>query len=312
MAYTSLESSMEHFELEGVGYIAYMTFKHWLWARKERKIVLANPVCAVADYQKILTAFIQKYPRVTFVEASKELGLALEAMGYRVNQFGIETELPVMDFELKGKPRAKLRQWRNKCQREGVEVREEAIADCSNLPEVKALSDAWVQSKGGKEYQFLTRPLRYQNEQDVRYFWAYKNDVLVGLAVFDPIYENGEVVAYYHNMDRLNDDAPHGTSAYIILSAIEAFKAEGKRYVSLGMSPIYLQRGMVNELKSYHKFTRQAFWYAFEKLNFLYPFKGNASHKNKFSGIKKPVYFASTTGTGIKELLVLIRVLGLS
>ncbi len=314
MAFTSLETDMEHFELEGVGYIAFISFKHWLWSRKERKIVLANPVCDVKNYQKILSAFIQKYPRTTFIEASKELGLVLEEMGYRVNQFGVETELPIIDFELKGKQRAKLRQWRNKCLREGVTVKEQPIEELENIDEAKSLSKHWLKQKGGKEYSFLTRPLRYKNEKDVRYFWAYKNDKLIGFALFDPIYKDGKVVAYYHNVDRINQRAPHGTSAFIILSAMDVFKAEKKiiHYVSLGMSPIYLQRGMVNELESYHKFTRKAFWYAFEKLNFLYPFKGNASHKNKFNGVKKPVYFSSTTGSGLKEILILIRVLGLS
>ena len=311
MAYTSLEPQMEHFELEGKGYIAYISFRHWFWAWQERKIVLADPICSSGNTQEIVEAFIQKYPNVTFVAISSKLGKTLKSLGYQVNQFGIDTEIPIDEFNLAGKQRAKLRQWKNKCMREEVVVKEQFIGDFSNQGEIKQLSDNWLKKKGGSEFSFLVRPLRFHNEEGVRYFWAYKNDKLVGLAVFDPIYEAGKVVAYYHNMDRMNENAPHGTSAFIILSAIDVFKEEGVRYISLGMSPLCLQRGMENELEDYNKNTRKSFWYGFEKLNFLYPFRGNASHKNKFNGVQYPVYISSTKGTGLKEVFVMMKAIGM-
>lgn len=310
MAYTTLEPTLDHFILEGVGYIAFIHFKHWLWSWKDRFMVLADPVCAKKDYPVIIHAFIKKHPHVIFVEASYALASTLDQMGYQVNQFGIETELPVSEFNLKGKHRAKLRQWSNKCKREGVEIVEQAIEDVANLDAVKALSNEWLQKKGGSEYSFLVRPLRFHNEMDVRYFWAYKDKKLIALAVFDPIYKDNQIVGYYHNMDRMNQDAPHGTSASIILTAIEQFKKEGVQYVSLGMSPLYLQRGMVNEF-NYHPFTRKSFWYAFENLNFIYPFKGNATHKRKFNGEQKPVYFSSTSGTSLKQVFIMLKAMGM-
>ncbi len=306
MAYTSLEPDMEYHIEEGLGYIAYISYKHWFWAWKERKIVLADPICDKADAAKIITSFIKKYPNVIFVEASKELAKILSDLGYQVNQFGIETEIPIADFSLKGKQRAKLRQWRNKCHREGVVVHEQNIEDCKNIEEVRTLSNHWLEKKGGKEFSFLVRPLRYKNDKDARYFWATKDEKLIGFAVFDPIYKNERVIGYYHNIDRINGNAPHGTSASIILSAIEIFQQEKVEFVSLGMSPLCLQRGLSNEF-NYKRFTRKAFWYAFEKLEFIYPFKGNASHKNKFNGEKKPVYISSTNGTGLWEVFVMMK-----
>lgn len=311
MAYTSLEPQMEHFELEGKGYIAYISFRHWFWAWQERKIVLSDPVCSSENTQEIVEAFVEEHPNVTFVAISSKLGKTLKSLGYQVNQFGIDTEIPINAFSLAGKSRAKLRQWKNKCMREGVVVKEQLINDFSNQSEIKQLSDNWLKKKGGSEYSFLVRPLRFHNEEGVRYFWAYKGDELVALAVFDPIYKAGKVVAYYHNMDRMNDNAPHGTSAFIILSAIDVFKDEGVDFISLGMSPLCLQRGMENELEGFNKYTRKSFWYAFDKLNFLYPFRGNASHKNKFNGVQYPVYISSTKGTGLKEVFVMMKAIGM-
>lgn len=310
MAYTSLEPMMEYFVVDEVGYIAYISYKHWLWTRKERQIVLADPVCDKKNYKKIIQLFLKKHPNVMFVQGSRELAEVLNQEGLQVNLFGIETEIPLVDFDLKGKHRAKLRQWRNKCQREGVLIKEQAIDECEDLDEIKLLSSQWLSTKGGDDLGFLVRPLRFEKEKDVRYFWAYKDEKLVALATFDPIYSDGKVVAYYHNIDRMLDSAPHGTSAAIVLHAIEAFKQEGVEMVSLGMSPLYLQKGLALEL-NYHKFTRKSFWYAFDNLNFIYPFQGNLSHKNKFNGIKKPIYISSTNGTGLWQVFVMMKAIGM-
>jgi len=161
-----------------------------------------------------------------------------------------------------------------------------------------------------KKYSFLVRPLRYKNEKDVRYFWAYVGEgddkKLIGLAVFDPIYMNGEITGYYHNIDRIANNAPHGVSVSIVLHAIGIFEQEGVRKISLGMSPLYLQKRRLSEL-NFNKFTRRAFRYAFNELNFIYPFKGNASHKKKFSGKQVPVYISSTKGTNLWQVFVMMK-----
>ena len=310
MAYTGLEPQMEQFVLDGVGYIAFTRYKHWIWARKERQIVLADPVCAAEDYHQLITAFIEKHPDVIFVAVSSEPAKILEKMGYTVNQFGIETDILLEGFDLGGKKRAKLRQWNNKCKREGVVVSEKELVVGENVDDAKNLSKKWLNNKKGRNIEFLVRPLRFTKEEGVRHFWAYIDEKLIAFAVFDPIYKNGEVVGYFHNMDRYEDDVPNGTSVQIILSAIEVFRQEGVQFVALGMSPLYLQRGMENELDNFHPFTRQSFWYAFEKLNFLYPFQGNAFHKKKFDGLQKPIYISSTNSMGIKEVLVMIKAMG--
>lgn len=310
MAYTSLEPQMEYFIVDGVGYIAYIRFKHWLWARKERYIVLADPVCSLDNYQQVISAFIKENPDVIFVQSSKETASVLDALGYQINLFGVENEISLVDFNLKGKQRAKLRQWKNKCEREGVTVEETPIDVCKNIDKIKALSSIWLKSKGGDGLGFLVRPFRFEKEKGVRYFWAYQDKELIGMAVFDPIYRDNKIVAYYHNIDRIIETAPHGTSATILLAAIDIFQQEGVEMVSLGMSPLYVPNGLKNEF-NYHPFTRKAFRYAFEKLNFLYSFKGNLTHKKKFGGLHQPIYISSSNGTGLREVFVMMKAIGM-
>jgi len=311
MAHSSLEKDFEYFVVEGMGYIAYISFRHPFWSWKERKVVLADPLCDVSNYDEIIKRFIAKYNDVIFVQSSLALADVLKKQGYQVNQFGVETELDVQHFSLAGKQRSKLRQWRNKCQREGVEFKEKGIADCQNHQEIRQLSDSWLKNKGGKEYSFLTRSFRYTAEKGVRNFWAYQQNKLIAFAVFDPLYSDGKIVAYYHNIDRISDNAPHGVSASLVIHAIEVFKQEGIEFVSLGMSPLSHLTLQNHKHYDYNHFTRDALRYAYDNLNFIYPFKGNASHKKKFNGVKKPVFFSSTRGNSLWEVFVMMKAIGL-
>lgn len=310
MAFTSLEPTLEHFVVDGLGYIAFKRFKHWFWARKERTIVLADPICSIENTPKLLDLFVAEHPNSIFVQSSRRFAEILDKKGFQVNQFGIETDLYTDNFDMAGKARAKLRQWRNKCQREGVLIMEKPIGESLDHQELKDLSKVWLDKKGGSEYSFLVRPLQYQSETDVRYFWAYlpngNDKKLIGFAMFDPIYSDNKVIGYYHNIDRIAEDAPHGTSASIVLHALDVFKKDGLNKISLGMSPLSLQRGLSSEL-NFNMFTRKSFWYAFENLNSIYPFKGNATHKNKFNGDKTPVYISSTQGTNLWQVFVMMK-----
>ncbi len=309
LAYSSLQDGLYYEHLKDIGYIAYLPFNHFFWSRKGTKIVLADPICDVHHYQKITQYFINKHKDVVFIQASDEFASVLNELGYEVNQFGIETELPIQSYDLKGKHKSKLRQWRNKCKREGVEVREvSSVIDNSSSGEIQALSDEWVKKKGGHEMTFLTRPLSFDTEPDVRYFQAYKDDELIAVSVFDPMFSNGEVVGYYHNIDRISHLAPHGTSAYIVLQALEVFKKEGKELISLGMSPLY---GIKRTEYRYNNFLHDALFFTYKNLEFLYPFKGNAGHKKKFYGTTKRVFFSSTKGNSLWQLLVALKAIKL-
>jgi len=308
MSYSSLQKELRHFVLDGIGYISYLPFKHLFWSLRGQRIVIGDPICDPEHYTKILSAFFEETQRATFVHIGVKCGDALTELGIQVNGFGIETKLPCNNFDLSGKARAKLRQWRNKCQREDVTVVERNIDSLESTEPVKALSQAWLNTKGTREYGILSRPFSYQQERDVRNFWAYQNDRLIAMAVFDPIYKNNQVIAYYHNVDRILPDAPNGTGAFIILEAIKQFRQEGKAYVSLGLSPLFMIQSRPRHNKNQQ--TQKALKYAFKNLNSIYPFQGNANHKQKFAGNQRQVYIAATQGNSLWQVLVLLRALG--
>ncbi|RVU84562.1 DUF2156 domain-containing protein [Leucothrix sargassi] len=308
MSYSTLQDELEHFILEGIGYIAYLPFKHLLWSFRGHRIVIGNPVCDPANYQLILDAFLKESDRAIFVHIDEACGDALSVLGVQVNGFGIETELPCNDFDLAGKKRAKLRQWRNKCQRENVIIKEEPIESFDDLNIVKGISDAWLNDKGTREYGILSRPFVYHAEPDVRNFWAYQDGKMIAMAVFDPIYRKGEVIGYYHNVDRILPEAPNGTGAYLILEALKKFEEEGREFISLGMSPLFMIQSRPAHTKN--QTTQKILKYTYKNLNEIYPFQGNASHKQKFAGVQEQAFIAATKGNNLWEVLILLKALG--
>lgn len=308
MSYSTLQEELRHFVLEGVGYIAYLPFKHFLWSIKGHRIVIGNPVCDPQNYSQILTAFLADSKRAIFVHINEECGDALASLGIQVNGFGIETELVCKDFNLAGKKRAKLRQWRNKCEREGVEIFERPISEFDSHATIEALSHAWLKAKGTREYGILSRPFSYGAEPDVRNFWASQNGKLIAMAVFDPIYQNNKVIGYYHNVDRILPEAPNGTGAFLIIEAMKQFEREGKSFVNLGMSPLFMIQSRPGHNKNQK--TQRILKYTYKELNFIYPFQGNSSHKQKFAGNQSQVFIAATEGNTLRQVLILLKALG--
>ena len=305
LSYSLFQAGMQHYVEPDIGFIAYYAFWHPLLAPFGRKIVLTQPICAPEHSRAMLARFIARYKRVIVLQCDVANATHLSEMGYEVNMVGQECELP-FPYKLAGKRRAKLRQWRNKCEREGVVVEERAISEC-DADEIKALSREWVQEKGGRELILLTRPFVWADEPDVRCFWARQNGRLIGLAIFDPMYQDGKIFGYYHNFDRITAQAPNGSSAHIILEAMKVFEAEGLQCVSLGLMPLYVLRPHFRD----NEFTRKALMYAYGKLNHLYPFQGSVNHKKKFHGRLSPVYLSSTQGNNLREVLITMKAQGM-
>ncbi len=305
MAYSTLQDGLQYYIEEGVGYIAYINYRNPLFLTGQRCIVLSDPIVAQANYEGIIQRFLAIHKHVTFVQVHEPVAEILSSMGYQVNQIGIESSLNLQSFSLRGKARSQLRQWYNKCEREKVIVEEVSFSE--GLSEVaQQLTDEWLSKKGGRENRFLTRPMRYYDECDVRYFRASQAGRILAYAVFDPMYDEGSVVAYYHNIDRMASDAPNGTGVYLLLKALDTFQQEGKASLSLGMSPLY----RLKEGYQHNVFTSKSFKYTYNKLNSIYPFKGNARHKKKFAAEQSRVYFSSTKGNHLGEAFIMFHALG--
>ena len=310
MAYSSLQPGAVQFTHEQLGYLAYIPVRHPLFAPRGMNVVIGDPIAAKADFAALLEAYTAESDAAVtvFLDIGSDFAEVLSARGYPVNAFGVnwQIDLAGFDFDLRGKHYSHLRRWRNKARNEGVEVHEGRLSDLGS-EELSELNREWLSRKGGKDLAGLVRPLVFEDEENVRYFWALQQGRLLAVAVFDPMYRDGRVIGYLHNASRAIKEAPNGTNDAIVLQALGQFKAEGKEILSLGLSPLALQNGEPYR----HSLTLAwAFGFIYRKCSFIYPCQGNFFHKEKYCGQPQASFIAGTPTLNLYHLLGILKALG--
>jgi lysylphosphatidylglycerol synthetase-like protein (DUF2156 family) len=295
LAYATLQQGMEYF-VHDLGYIAFITTTHPVFARKPKRIVLTDPICAPKDRQALIAAFLQENPSAVFGVVSEECATLLRQMDFKVNCVGYEPELPVQSYNTLGnwKELDMIKRARNEARREGISIRE---VDISQIPteQLNNLSAKWLQGKkvNDREIWIYARRPVYEHEEDVRKFVAFdKEGIAIGYVFYDPMYRDGKVYGYSANIVRC-DEARYGRLATSIhMVAMEVFKTEGAETLNLMLCPFTnLDKGIYAD----DLMTKWFFQISQRFGGEIYNFKGLAFHKSKYRGYEKPVYYASNS-----------------
>ena len=144
LVYATLQGGMEYFVTE-IGYVAYITVVHPVFARKPKKIIFSDPVCAVADQEKIIREFLSVNSRAIFACISETCATTLRGMGFKANCVGYESFLPIQTYNTKGnwKELDMIKRARNEAKREGLTIREEDITKV-NREQLAKVSASWI------------------------------------------------------------------------------------------------------------------------------------------------------------------------
>lgn len=295
LSYATLQQGMEYFVHER-GYIAFTTAVHPVFARKPKRIVLADPVCARDDMPVVLDAFLNEHPFAVFGVVSEECARLLRQAGFKANCVGYEPELPVQTYNTLGnwKELDLIKRARNEAKREGIIIREVDIASVP-VEQLNALSARWIQGKKVNDREiwvYARRPV-YHTEPDVRKFVAFDRDgTAIGYAFYDPMYRDGRIYGYAANTVRC-DEARYGRLATAIhMTAMEAFRPEGVDVLNLCLCPFTkLENGAFEDDLMTAWFFKFSERYGDE----IYNFKGLSFHKSKYRGSEKPLYYASNS-----------------
>ncbi|MEZ0277230.1 MAG: phosphatidylglycerol lysyltransferase domain-containing protein, partial [Roseimicrobium sp.] len=295
LAYATLQQGMEYF-VHDLGYISFTSVTHPVFARKLKRIVLSDPVCAPENMRALIEAFMKENPFAVFAVISEECARILRLMGFKANTVGYEPVLDVQTYNTKGnwKELDMIKRARNEAKREGITIRE---VDISTVPkdELNALSARWI---GGKKvndreiWVYARRPV-YEPEHGVRKFVALDRDgVAVGYVFYDPMYRDGKPFGYSANTVRCDEQRYGRLATAIHMTAIDTFKPEGIEVLNLLMCPfVKLDLGIYND-----DWATKMFFMVSERYgNEIYNFKGLSFHKSKYRGTDRPVYFASNS-----------------
>lgn len=309
-SYLTTQPGFTEFHIPGMG---YASFARHLGAN----LVLGDPICDPADRPHFLTAMLEAVPKPTFVQVSRDCALLLgERFGYKINSFGIETDIPLKDFTLSGNKKNNLRY----AVRHGKEVARVIESDMAGLArdhgigraDIERVFASWMGTRKARhQLRFLIRPPVFDDEPGVRKFYAIDADNrLLGYVFFSPMHRGGQLIGYYNDINVAAEDAPSGLATYITLMAIEQFRQGGVGCINLGMSPL-AQLDQIEDMPADSARVRLTLKIFFETGNHFYNFKGAHAHKQRYHGHEYPVFLATSWPLKIVEITLMSHYVGL-
>lgn len=184
---------------------------------------------------------------------------------------------------------ASVRAQRNRALNKQVEVQEWPSGRVTQSPEVHAILSAWLSTRGLPPLGFLTDPLVLDHLGDRRVWVATRASQPIAYAVLAPIpAREGWLVEWLVR----RREAPNGTAAMLLDTAVRTVADEGARYVTLGLVPLARHAPPTHGLSSTVRATLR--WARAHGRRF-YDFEGLERFKAKFRPDRwDPVWLLTT------------------
>jgi len=266
-----------------------------MYAVKGRSwISLGDPVGEEDEFPELIWQFRNRVHRhdgwPVFFEVTPEyLPLYLDA-GLTLLKVGEEGRVRLPSFSLEGSHRAPLRQTVRRVERDGGSfhmVPREGVTPI--LPELKAVSDAWLSEKATREKGFS---LGAFTEEYMGWSPAAVVRVEDRIVAFANVLGAQGRVELAPDLMRYVDEAPKGSMEYLFIQMMLWGAREGYEWLNLGMAPLSgLETGPMASLWNRLGAT------LFRHGEHFYNFQGLRAYKEKFQPVWEPRYLASPGGT---------------
>jgi lysylphosphatidylglycerol synthetase-like protein (DUF2156 family) len=272
-------------------------------------LVLSDPVAPPQHHDHLVRSFLGEQHDACFWQVSHPVAKLLSSLGFFVNEFGPDSRIDLAQYDFIGHGKRHLRNATNRVHKLGYVIRECSIAEVG-ANAVQAVSDVWKRTRTvrNREVSFLSRPVAFSVEPDVRWFFCFAHDGrLLAFGMFDPIYELGQVVGYAAQAHRHLPDADLLVQQAIKRRAIETFKVEGRKWLFLGIAPF---AGIHDWDFPRNWLVRRAFRIAYKSAlinRFMYPWKTICEHKLQFRGTLRQTYYAFNKSPSLPRLLKVLR-----
>jgi phosphatidylglycerol lysyltransferase len=217
-------------------------------------------------------------------------------LGLNLSKLGEEARVPLEAFSLEGAARADLRQAHRRACRDGASfemVGRGTVA--ALLPELRAVSDAWLTAKNTAEKRFS---LGFFEERYISHFDVGVVRHQGAVVAFANLWRGGSIELSVDLM-RYNEAAPKGVVDYMLIECMLWGKAQGFRWFNLGMAPL---SGLEEHAlaPTWHKLGRIVQRYG----ETFYNFEGLRRFKEKFDPVWRPRYLAAPDGLAMAGALL--------
>jgi phosphatidylglycerol lysyltransferase len=217
-------------------------------------------------------------------------------LGLHLSKLGEEARVPLRTFSLEGGARADLRQAHRRAIRDGAVFEMIGRADVAViLPELRAVSDAWLAEKNTAEKRFS---LGFFAEAYIAHFDVGVVRFGGAVVAFANLWRGGSTELSVDLM-RYNDAAPKGVVDFMLIECMLWGRAQGFEWFNLGMAPL---SGLEEHAlaPAWHKLGRMVQRYG----ETFYNFEGLRRFKDKFDPVWRPRYLAAPDGLAMAGALL--------
>ncbi len=274
------------FDDQGSGFVMYgVEGRAW--------VALGNPVGPPSVARELAWKYRELVERHSglsvFYEVDTTMLDVYLDMGLTLFKLGENATVPLDSFSLEGSKRKGLRYTHRRFTKEGYLFEVLPVADVPGLlPELRKISDDWLQDKNTREKGFS---LGCFSEQ-----YLLNSPVAV-------VKQQGKIVAFANlwlgankqelslDLMRFGSQAPHGIMEYLFISLMLWGKEQGYESMDLGMAPL---SGL--ESRSFAPLWNRIGAMVFQHGEHFYNFEGLRDYKKKFNPLWEPRYLVCPGG----------------
>lgn len=225
-------------------------------------------------------------------------------LGLSILKIGEVARVPLKDFSLDGKSRKRFRQAKNRAEREGYVfeiIPKENLAPV--LPELRKISDDWLQHKAGAEKGFA---LGGFDDEYLSYFdhAVLRKEEGGQIMAFANLFQGGHKSELSLDLMRYEPDSPSFVMDALFAEMMSWGAEQGFHWFSLGAAPF---SGIEN--RQLASFWNRVGGFVYEHGEQFYHFEGLRSFKQKFDPEWSPNYLASPGGLAAPRILYEVNIL---
>jgi phosphatidylglycerol lysyltransferase len=262
-------------------------------------VAMGDPIGPSKEWPELVWRFREMCDRnggwsVFYEVESENLHLYLD-LGLTMLKLGEEARVPLVTFSLEGSAHKGLRHTQRKLEKEGwlfEVIPREGVS--SLLPELKRISDAWLDEKNTREKGFS---LGFFKEDYLKRFPAGVVRKGGRIVAFADVWPGAEKEELSIDLMRYLPKAPHGVMEYLFIELMLWGKEERYRWFNLGMAPL---SGL--EDRALAPLWNRLGAFVFRHGEHFYNFQGLRQYKEKFDPEWKPKYLASPGGLALPRI----------
>jgi phosphatidylglycerol lysyltransferase len=264
-------------------------------------VAMGDPVGPVEAREPLAWMFVESCDTMAtapvFYQVTPENLPIYVDLGLSLSKLGEEARVALGTFSLEGSARADLRQSHRRAGREGARFSIVPRAEVAAiLPQLKAVSDAWLEEKSGAEKGFS---LGYFDERYLARFDCAVVRHHDEIVAFANLWRAGAAAELSIDLMRYSRNAPKSVMDFMLIESMLWAKSLGYQWFNLGMAPL---SGLEEHplAPAWHKMGRLIQRYG---ENF-YHFEGLRKYKEKFQPIWRPRYLAAPGGVSMAGALL--------